>query len=254
MPGGYALSRDVGCGFPDNPWAYFGFGPEPMFMFPQSIATSGKVANLPPAATTVEGQSFFADQARLGGWTVMADQLYRTLFSTTFPGQFLPQQFNSGMHITANSDYGQYNMGQIYLNNAFTWTFIRFSENDLSLVPFNRMDPGSYPVPQFVNNLASPIGLNNENVLVDNPDKSAKWGPMIRLALREAQSSRDGFGCCGKALEFICQSLDNSRPEWKTQNKPLAKWWKRIKPVAMAQRDTRIQNTGKISWTWGSPI
>lgn len=250
MPYGYVPLANVGCGYPDNPWAFYPQGVDTMFMFPQTLATFGRARNTSVTSTMQEAQAFYADQVRLGGWTPPCENLYVYLYSTSYPGNFLPRQYNAGMHIDVNSDVNQYNLGQIYLNNAFTWTFIKFNPRALALVPFNRMDPSSYPVPKFVSDNALPIGLMHMDILANNPKENKKYGRMIELAINEALKSKDGLGPCGRALTYICQTLDIKRPKWKSKNVLMGRWWNLVKEKGARLRQRDIDQSLYVPWTW----
>ena len=132
------------------------------------------------------------------------------------------------MHIDGSARLVNYNMGQIYLNNAAAWTFIGWDEQDVAYEPFNRHNPDSILVPAFINKFAQPQGIVNLlNLLNGTTDK--KYGKLVALMLEQAYGSNDGFGCCGKVLEFLCNELDRMKPTWIANSpagKDIGAWWK----------------------------
>lgn len=221
----YVPLAEIGCNSPDNPWAFYSQGPDTMFMFPQTLATGGKTTNLSSATVMEEGQAFFAEQCRLGGWIPAMDELYHSLYSKAYPTVFLPPKWNAGFHWNHSQQLENYNMGQCYLNNAFCWALLDWTHDSFVYVPFNRMDPATSYVPTFVDPTTDPVGLRSVDEILKPLSRSTKYGLLIYNALREAMGARDGFGCCGKALRFMCGMLDQKHPGWESRNHQLAKWW-----------------------------
>lgn len=221
----YVPLSDVGCVEPESPWAYFPQGTTTMFMFPQTLATSGKTTNLSNATASEEGQAFFAEQVRLGGWHDACEDLFHTEYSQSYPGMFLPEKWNVGMHINHSQQWENYNMGQMFLNNAMCWTFLKWSPTAFTHVPFNRNEPSSMYVPSFTDPVADPLGIQNKQYILKPVGESKRYGRMMAHAINQAISSWDGFGCCGKCLRFICTMLDRENPGWGAHNPDLGKWW-----------------------------
>jgi len=243
------LSR-IGCGYVDNPWDFYPMGPGTKFSYPDSVATSGKPTNVSPATASEVGQAFFADQCRLGGWTQLAQEIFETGFSQSYPNNFLPQRYGAGRYVSENHEYAFYNIGQIYLNNAFTWTFLRFPEAVLALVPFQRNDPDSIMVPVFTNKAtAEAVGLNNVEGLLKRVDAADnKWGGLVLLAVNQALRAQNRLGPCGVALVYACTVLDREHAGWEKLNPTLAGWWAWAQPSVAAYR-ARSSLPG-VNWGW----
>lgn len=226
----YVQLNEVGCSQPETPWDFYAQGPGTMFNHPQTVATQGKATNASPGAVSGVGQAFYAEQVKLGGWSTATQSLYNTLGSTAYGGSFLPQAWNVGMHVTQNGDLNNYNLGQIYLANAMSWTFLEWSEDQWAYQPFNRNDPDSIYVPVFLTPLAQPIGLANIEEF-KRGTYGKKYGMLLTNAIAQARSAQDALGPCGKVLRFYCTIMDRREPGW-TKNVPgIGEWWDATKFV-----------------------
>ena len=202
-----------------------------LFSFPQNPSViGGKAGNASVNSTTDVGQSFYAYQVFRGGWAPgghsEADRWYHSMYSQSYPAAFLPCCWNPGTYSNSSGGVSFYNLGQIFLNNAFTLTFLRWKDSDLAMELTNRNAPGSHETPIFTNPAAWPEGIKLIHHLLRG-SKDPKYGGMIRRVLAQARAANDGLGASGKALLYICGEMsrkENNSPAW--HNSELGQWFK----------------------------
>ena len=218
----YVQLSEIGCCEPDNPYSFLEGGPSSMFLYPQSIATSGK-STAPAGATTMVMQGWFADQVKQIGWHHGSTLFYRSLLSTSYPSNFLPSAYATGYRTNINGTLEQDNLGQTYLNNAFCWTFLRWPKGSFTYEPVSVNNTCSPYAPVFINQQVIAIGLQNEKELLH----PKKYAILINNALKQAYAAPGMLGPCGMGLVFACNLLQRKYGTKFTESKTqLAKWWK----------------------------
>ena len=222
----YVLARDIGCSFQDSPWEYYDQGVNTLFRNPQTPSViGGKVSNSSVNATSDVGQSFFAYQTYRGGWHNAQDHEYHRMHSTNYPSNFLPCCWSPGTHNNSNGVQSFYNLGQIFLNNAFTFTFLDWDPRDLAFELVDRNAPESVETPTFVNPAAWPKRVRLVHNLLRG-SKDSKYGRMTAHVLQQARAANDGLGVCRKALLYICGELArNLKNNEKWLNSELYHFW-----------------------------
>jgi len=232
----YVLARDIGCSYKDSPWEYLPQGPNTLFNFPQNPSVmGGKTGTASVNSTTDVGQSFFAYQVARGGWPVAkADGhvpepavWYHSMYSQNYPAHFLPAAWNPGPYSDASGVQTFYNLGQIFLNNAFAMTFLKWRPEDLTMELTDRNAPGSAETPIFVNPAAWPVGLQNVQHLLRG-SKDPKYGGLINAVLQQANSANDGAGVCRKVLLYISGHMtrnEGNNSQW--HNSDIGRWFAR---------------------------
>jgi len=223
----YVQAARLGCNPQENPWGYYVQDINTYFLFPNTIATSGKSTGLNAASISFEGQAFFADQVRLGGWTAHAYEVYQSLLMYNYPNMFLTTPLITGVYLNENLMPTSYSLGKQYLSNAFAFTFLQFGRNSLSLVPFNRMNPSSVLVPSF-NFGGRAIDVMNGDELNKKNKNNIKWAGLVWLVVNDALASHNGMGVCGKSMVLVCKFMDKKYPGWDKKNDVLGKWWRNI--------------------------
>ena len=227
----YVLARDIGCSFPASPWEYYPQGPDTLFSFPQNPSViAGKTGNASVNSTTDVGQSFYAFQVFRGGWApggaTEADRWYHKMYTQSYPAAFLPCCWNPGPYVNGSGSASFYNLGQIFLNNAFTFVFCDWNRSDIAMELTNRNAPGSHETPIFTNPAAWPTRARLVQHLLRG-SKDPKYGGLIHHVLSQAKAANDGIGPCRKALLFVCGELsrkENNNPAW--HNSELGQWFR----------------------------
>ena len=153
----YVLAADIGCDDFSNPWQFLIEGPDTQFLLHDgSIATFGRCSNTTPGSTTDVMQGWFAQQVAKVGWHQGPNMFYHSLYTTGFPGSFLPCCLACGAHISINGTVEQYNLGQSYLNNALAWTFLEFPKEAIAYQSLDPVSVDSPYVPTITNKQVTP--------------------------------------------------------------------------------------------------
>ena len=121
-------------------------------------------------------------------------------------------------------------MGQIYLNNAFVCTFIKFCPSCIKYQPVNRNDPSSPMAPTVMyGQTVIPKGIDNLDELLQG-DRGTKYGKMILHVFQQALMAPDGFGPSKVALLYIFKYLDRERTDWRSTDLGtlFGDWWSGI--------------------------
>lgn len=226
----YVQAARIGCNEPDNPWDFFSQDPNILFKYPQTIATNGKPTGIIlPAAISPQAQAFYANQVRLQGWTKTAYDIYQTLSTQAYPNSFLVRPYTPDLYMNENNQPTNWNLGFQYLCNAFTFSFLKFRESDMTLEPFNVNDPSSYLVPKFVTLRSRAVGIFNDELLNVPNKKNIRWGGLVWLAVNNCRATRGLKGVCYKSMVTVCQHMDKLHPGWDKKNRVLGDWWNEFK-------------------------
>ena len=144
----------------------------------------------------------------------------------SYPAAFLPCCWNPGTYVNGSGSASFYNLGQIFLNNAFTFVFCDWRRSDITMELTNRNAPGSHETPIFTNPAAWPTRARLVQHLLRG-SKDPKYGGLIHHVLSQARAANDGIGPCRKALLFVCGELsrkENNNPAW--HNSELGQWFR----------------------------
>ena len=224
----YVLAKDIGCSHSNNPYVYLESGIDVLFNNPNSLATSSKGDGTPVGAKTAVIMGFFANQVEKGGWRPIHSQAFHSLNSESCQNVFLPVHYSNTCYTNNSARAMNYNLGQIYLQNSFAFTFLEFPATAIAYEPTNPISSDSYLAPVFTDKTVSAIGIKHIPDFI-SPNNSKKFGAMIQLALQQAYKSTDFKGCCFATLLFICNVLDRRMPGWDNKNTSTGKWWKLYK-------------------------
>ena len=229
----YVYARDIGCGDPINPFHFMLSGPLPNFEAPQTQLQYGRTRGVSPGSLNETTQGFYADQVKAQGWTPTVKAFYHHLQSNSYPASWLPCCLSCSTHTSINGTLDFYNLGQLYLNNALAWTFLKFNPEVIAYESTNSSDPNAFMAPVFTQAGKStiPNGLEMAHTEFLTTNKPHKYSGLLNEALMQAYASQGNHGPCGKTLTFICNQLDALKGRhWVNSNNTLAKWWKGKKP------------------------
>jgi len=229
----YVYARDIGCGDPINPLHFMLSGPLANFEAPQTQLQYGRTRGVSAGALNETTQGFYADQVKALGFTPTAKAFYHNLTSNSYPGSWLPCCLACSTHTSLNGTLDFYNLGQIYLNNALAWTFLKFNPKVIAYTSTDYNNPASTLAPTFTldgkNSL--PTELDSTNLKFLTTIGTHKYSSLLNEALIQAYSSQNMGGCCGKTLTFICNQLDaRVGRDWVNKGTVLGKWWKSKNP------------------------
>jgi hypothetical protein len=229
----YVYARDIGCGDPINPFHFMLSGPLANFEAPQTQLQYGRTRGVSAGALNETTQGFYADQVKASGLTPTARAFYHNLTSNSYPGSWIPCCLACSTHTSLNGTLEFYNLGQIYLNNALAWTFLKFNPKVIAYEPTDRNNAASILAPTFTqagkNTL--PTELDSTNLKFLTSKGPHKYSSLLNEALMQAYASQNMYGCCGKTLTFICNQLDaRGGRDWVNGGTVLGKWWKSKNP------------------------
>jgi hypothetical protein len=218
--GSYVRAQDIGgvnIKSAGENWARYAFGVDTSFNFPTSYPGPSRLTNSSSFAASSEGQAWAAQQTLLQGWTPDTENLFNTLYSTSYPNTFISNNVLApGMYTASMGTIQSLNMGQIYLQNCFLYTFINWPFSENQLVNGTSVDGVVVPIgSRGVGMLSIPLGIRcdtKQDLLEGESNK--KYGRMIFLAYHQAIVAPDGLGCLGNSLIYIINHFENQGINW----------------------------------------
>ena len=224
--GSYVRAVDIGGVMPqtvgDN-WARYSFGVDTSFNFPTSFPGPSQLTNSSSFAASSQGQAWAAQQVLLEGWNCKAETLYNTLYSNNYPNAFISNRVLApGTYVSSMGTTEFFNLGQIYLQNCFLYTFINWPFGNTLVDPINAngavVPSGS--LNHLHNSLSGLAPSIPEGLRCDTKKEllegaaSKKYGQMIVHAYQEIVSSPNGLGPLGNAIIYIINELDRQKINW----------------------------------------